>query len=68
MGNYLEVKDSDSLDMTKSLTVSCWVKIIGVTADHQSGIEKGTAWASGEYNLLHLQMVKKAMRYLVQGN
>ena len=50
--NYLEVKDSDSLDLTDALTISCWIKIMGVTGDHQSGIEKGAAWASGEYNLL----------------
>ena len=51
-GNYLEVKDSDSLDITDALTISCWVKILGATGDHQSGIEKGSAWGSGEYNLL----------------
>ena len=50
--NYLEVKDSDTLDITDALTISCWVKIMGVTGDHQSGIEKGAAWISGEYNLL----------------
>jgi len=51
-GNYLEVKDSDSLDMTDALTISCWVKIMALTGDHQSGVEKGAAWGIGEYNLL----------------
>jgi len=51
-GNYLEVGDSDSLDITKALTISCWVKIMGLTGDNQSGVEKGAAWVSGEYNLL----------------
>jgi len=50
--NYLEVKDSDSLDITDALTISCWVRIMGLTGDNQSGIEKGAAWAVGEYNLL----------------
>jgi len=50
--NYLEVKNSDSLQITDALTISCWVKINGVTADHQSGVEKGASWAVGEYNLL----------------
>lgn len=51
-GNYLEVKDSDSLDLTDAMTISCWVKILGLTADHQSGVEKGASWSAGEYNLL----------------
>lgn len=50
--NYLEVKDSDSLDITKAMTIEFWSKIYALTADHQSGVEKGTAWSAGEYNLL----------------
>jgi hypothetical protein len=50
--NYLEVKDSDSLDITKAITIEFWSKIYALTADHQSGVEKGTAWSAGEYNLL----------------
>ncbi len=49
---YLQVADSNSLDITKGITISCWVKIAGDTGDNQSGVEKGAAWASGEYNLL----------------
>lgn len=52
VGNYLEVSDSDSLDITTSVTISCWAKIMGLTGAHQSGVEKGRAWSSGEYNLL----------------
>jgi len=51
-GNYLEVQDSDSLDITDALTISCWVKIMGPTGDNQSAVEKGAAWVVGEYNLL----------------
>jgi len=50
--NYLEVRDSDSLHITKEMTIECWSKIIALTGDHQSAVEKGTAWATGEYNLL----------------
>jgi len=50
--NYLEVNDSDSLKITDALTISCWVRIMGATGDNQSGVEKGAAWISGEYNLL----------------
>lgn len=51
-GKYLQVADSNSLDVTKGLTINCWVKIVGETGDNQSGVEKGAAWVSGEYNLL----------------
>jgi len=52
VGNYLEVGDSDSLDITDAITISCWAKVTGLTGDHQSGVEKGAAWIAGEYNLL----------------
>lgn len=52
IGNWLEVKDSNSLDLTKSLTINCWVQIKGLTGDHQSAVEKGAVWGPGEYNLL----------------
>ncbi len=51
-GNWLEVKDHPSLDMTTSLTINCWVLIKGMTGEHQSAVEKGDAWEVGEYNLL----------------
>jgi len=51
-GNWLEVRDSDSLDLTEAMTINCWVLIRGLTGDHQSAVEKGAAWAAGEYNLL----------------
>ncbi|MGB9595598.1 MAG: LamG domain-containing protein [Candidatus Poribacteria bacterium] len=51
-GNWLEVKDADSLDLTTALTINCWVQIKGLTGDHQSAVEKGAAWGPGEYNLL----------------
>lgn len=51
-GNWLEVKDSDSLDLTTAITINCWVLIKGMTAEHQSAVEKGDAWKAGEYNLL----------------
>lgn len=51
-GGWMEVKDSDSLDLTKAMTINCWVLIKGMTAEHQSAVEKGDAWEAGEYNLL----------------
>lgn len=50
--NYLLVQDSDSLDITDALTISCWVRIMGTTGDNQSGVEKGSGWVVGEYNIL----------------
>ncbi|HGJ67514.1 TPA: LamG domain-containing protein [bacterium] len=51
-GCWLEVKDADSLDLTKAMTINCWVLIKGMTAEHQSAVEKGDSWEAGEYNLL----------------
>jgi len=52
IGNWLEVKDADSLDLTDGITINCWVLIKSLTGDHQSAVEKGAAWGPGEYNLL----------------
>jgi hypothetical protein len=49
-GNYLKVKDSDSLDMSKGLTIELWVKLAKLNGAQQSGVEKGSAWGPGEYN------------------
>lgn len=49
--NYLKVKDADSLDVTTGLTIILWAKLTKLTGAQQSGVEKGTAWAVGEYNL-----------------
>jgi hypothetical protein len=50
-GNYLKVQDSDSLDLTKGLTIELWAKLRALTGAQQSGVEKGTGWTTGEYNL-----------------
>lgn len=49
--NYLKVNDSNSLDVTKGLTINLWAKLAKLTGAQQSGVEKGTAWTVGEYNL-----------------
>ncbi|MEC7867882.1 MAG: LamG domain-containing protein [Candidatus Poribacteria bacterium] len=52
IGNWLEVKDHDSLDLTNKMTIMFWSKLMTATGDVQSGIEKEPAWQVGEYNLL----------------
>jgi len=37
--------------MPKGLTIELWVKIAKLNGAQQSGVEKGSAWVSGEYNL-----------------
>lgn len=51
-GAFATVAHHDSLNLTKAMTLMCWVKIDQATGDNQSGMEKGPAWAAGEYNLL----------------
>jgi len=50
--NYLKVKDSNSLDITKGLTIELWVTLKALNGAQQSGVEKGNGWVTGEYNLL----------------
>ena len=49
--NYLKVKDSKSLDITSGLTIELWAKLTKLTGAQQSGVEKGSGWLVGEYNL-----------------
>lgn len=49
-----EVPDSDSLDLTNAMTIEAWVKLYGGGEGTQSAVEKGPAWAEGEYNLAAL--------------
>lgn len=51
-GNFLEVKNHPSLQLTTAMTIEIWSKILGDTGDNQSGVEKEPAWLTGEYNLL----------------
>ena len=48
---FLEIADSDSLDLTTTLSISMWVKIAEGGEATQSGLEKQPAWQDGEYNL-----------------
>ena len=48
---HMEVAHSDSLNV-QSMTLMTWTKIAADTGDHQSAMEKGPAWAAGEYNML----------------
>lgn len=48
---HMEVAHNNSLNL-QSMTLMTWCKIPGDTGDNQSAIEKGPAWATGEYNLL----------------
>jgi hypothetical protein len=52
LGNWLEVKDHDSLDLTNKMTIMLWAKLMKQTGEVQSGVEKQPAWEAGEYNLL----------------
>ena len=51
IGNWLEVKDHDSLDLTNKMTIMFWSKLMRASGDVQSGVEKEPAWQDGEYNL-----------------
>lgn len=51
LNDFAFVAHADSLNL-QSMTLMTWTKITGLTGDNQSGIEKGPAWAQGEYNLL----------------
>jgi len=51
LNDHAEVPHNDSLNL-QSMTLMTWVKITQLTGDNQSAIEKGPAWAPGEYNLL----------------
>lgn len=51
MNDWAFVAHSDKLNL-QTMTLMTWTKITGLTGDNQSGIEKGAAWAQGEYNLL----------------
>jgi hypothetical protein len=48
---HMEVAHNDSLNL-QSMTLMTWCKIPADTGDHQSAMEKGPAWATGEYNML----------------
>ncbi|MBM3214663.1 LamG domain-containing protein [Candidatus Poribacteria bacterium] len=48
---HAEVPHHDSLNL-QAMSLMTWVRITELTGDNQSGIEKGPAWAQGEYNLL----------------
>jgi len=52
IGNWLEVKDHNSLDLTNKMTIMFWSKLMRATGEVQSGVEKEPAWQVGEYNLL----------------
>jgi len=53
-GDSVIVKNSDSLGMTTAITMEMWVKLGGGAEIKQAGIEKGSAWIDGEYNLAPL--------------
>jgi hypothetical protein len=48
-----EIADSPSLDIVDGITIEFWALVKGGEAI-QSGLEKGTAWVSGLYNLAAL--------------
>ena len=48
-----EIADSPSLDIVDAITIEFWALVKGGEAI-QSGVEKGTAWVSGLYNLAAL--------------
>ena len=48
-----EIADSASLDIVDAITIEFWALVKGGEAI-QSGVEKGTAWVSGLYNLAAL--------------
>ena len=48
-----QIPDHASLDIVDGLTIQFWARLEGGEAI-QSGVEKGTAWASGLYNLAAL--------------
>ena len=48
-----EIADSASLDIVDGITIEFWALVKGGEAI-QSGVEKGTAWVSGLYNLAAL--------------
>jgi len=50
-GNFLEVPDHDSLDLTTAMSISMWVKVAAGGEATQSSLEKQPAWQAGEYNL-----------------
>ncbi|MDQ1317759.1 MAG: large repetitive protein, partial [Candidatus Poribacteria bacterium] len=49
-GDSVEIPGSDSLDITKAITMEMWVKITGGAEVKQSGIERG-GWEVGEYSI-----------------
>lgn len=49
-GDSVMVKNSDSLCMTKAITMEMWVKLGGGAEIKQAGIEKG-GWETGEYSI-----------------
>jgi hypothetical protein len=52
LGNWLEVKDHDSLDLTNKMTIMFWSKLMRATGEVQSGVEKEPTWGPGGYSLL----------------
>ncbi len=52
LGNWLEVNDHNSLDLTNKMTIMLWAKLMRATGEVQSGVEKEPVWGPGEYNLL----------------
>ena len=48
-----EIDDSPSLDIVEAITIEFWALVKGGEAI-QSGVEKGTAWVAGLYNLAAL--------------
>ena len=49
-GDSVEIPGSDSLDITKAITMEMWVKLSGGAEIKQAGIEKG-GWEVGEYSI-----------------
>ncbi|MBD3182286.1 hypothetical protein GF312_08340 [Candidatus Poribacteria bacterium] len=49
-GDSVEVKSSDSINVTQAITMEMWVKTPGGAEVKQAGIEKGS-WAVGEYSI-----------------
>jgi len=49
-GDSVEIPSSDSLDITKAITMEMWVKVSAGAEIKQSGIERG-GWEVGEYGI-----------------
>lgn len=49
-GDAVEIKSSDSLDITEAITMEMWVKVTSSAEIKQAGIERG-GWEVGEYSI-----------------